>query len=136
MFKDIEGYELNVKEYKRSVISNSFLNILNLFFGHLVIWIYAVFFIYMLNLTVGMLNTSLPDGVLFHKDAFDLVLTLVSFYIVIDLLVVCFSSEDVYGMRGNAINRKRNIYGAYWLLYLPLYLCVMDKIRKRNQAHL
>jgi hypothetical protein len=132
MFKDIEGYELNVKEYKRSVISNSFLNILNLFFGHLVIWIYAIFFIYMLNLTVGMLNTSLPDGVLFHKDAFDLVLALISFYIVIDLLVVCFSSEDAYEMRINATTRTRNLYGAYWLLYLPIYLCVLHRIRKRR----
>lgn len=131
MFKEVKGYKLNNKEYETSIMSHSFLNRLNLFFGHIVIWIYALFFIYALNFTVGIFNTTIPHGRLFHNDAFDLVLTVVSFYIVIDLLVVCFSRTDDYRMRVNATTKKRNIVGAFWLICLPIFLYTTHKRNKR-----
>lgn len=116
MFKEIKGYSLNVKEYEKSIRSHSFLNVINLLFAHMLMWVYAIVYIYILNICAALLNSSIPEGKMFHYDAFDLVLSVITFYIVMYVLLL-FTRDDHYYIIKNATLKRRDCVAGIWLLY-------------------
>lgn len=116
MFKEVKGYSLNAKEYTTSIYSHSFLNIINLFFAHMLMWVYGIGYIYILNICAAFANSTIPEGSMFHYNAFDLVLSVISFYIVIYILLL-FSSDDHYKLLENSTRKRRSMVAGFWLLY-------------------
>ena len=120
MFKEVKGYSLNIKEYETSIRSHSFLNIINLFFAHMLMWVYAIGYIYILNICAAFANRTIPEGEMFYSSAFDLVLSVITFYILM-YVILLFSSDDHYKLLENSTRKRRSMIAGFWLLFRVIH---------------